>query len=76
MMDPRYYGDGRPYDEEEQSYARGGSYMRGPYDEQGKRYSGHATKADIKKDLQEMMNKANSEKERMAIQQLLEQWKD
>lgn len=55
MMDPRYYGDGRPYDEEEQSYARGGSYMRGPYDEQGKRYSGHATKADIKKDLQEMM---------------------
>ena len=39
-------------------------------------YSGHMNKEDIKKDLQEMMNKTTSDKERMAIQQLLEQWKD
>lgn len=81
MMDPRYYGDGRSYDG---SYNRGGSYMGGYYGdgrsyEQGggssRNYSGHATKEDLKKDLQEMMNKAATDKERMAIQQLLEQWK-
>lgn len=86
MMDPRYYGEGRSYDDDdEESYARGGSYMDRSYNdrsyEQGRggnirRYSGHMSKEDIKKDLQEMMNKAGSDKERMAIQQLLEQWKD
>lgn len=77
MMDPRYYGD------EGGSYNRGGSYARGPYDgrsyEQGgnsRGYSGHASKEDLKKDLQEMMSKAGSEKERIAIQQLLDQWKE
>lgn len=78
MMDPRYYGDGRSYDG---LYNRGGSYMGGyysdgrSYEQGGRGYSGHATKEDLKKDLQEMMNKASTDKERMAIQQLLEQWK-
>lgn len=84
MMNPYYYGEGRSYDEGGESYARGGSYMRDSYDDRSyeqsrdnsRRYSGHATKEDLKKDLQEMMNKASSEKERMAIQQFLEQWKD
>lgn len=39
-------------------------------------YSGHANKEDIKMDLREMMNNAKSDKERMAIQQLLDQWKE
>lgn len=78
MMDPRYYGDGRSY---EPSYDRGGSYYGdGRSYQQGggnsRGYSGHASKEDLKKDLQEMMNKASSDKERMAIQQFLEQWKE
>lgn len=83
MMDPRYYRDGRSYDD---SYD-GGSYVRGDrfydsryYDQDrggnSRGYSGHTSKEDLKKDLQEMLNKAGSDKERMAIQQLLEQWKD
>lgn len=39
-------------------------------------YSGHSNKEDLKMDLREMMNSAKTEKERMAIQQLLEQWKE
>lgn len=83
MMDPRYYRDGGSYDGsyEGGSYARGGrSYDDRSY-EQGRGgssrgYSGHASKEELKKDLEEMMGKAGSDKERMAIQQLLEQWKD
>lgn len=60
-------------------YARAGRYnsrdMEPRYFGDG-RYSGHATKEDIKKDLKELMNNASSDKERMAIQQLLDQWKD
>lgn len=82
MMDPRYYMEGRSYGDE--LYARGGSYMDRSYDDRSyergrggnsRDYSGHATKEEVEKDLQEMMNKASSEKERLAIQQLLEQWK-
>lgn len=40
----------------------------------GRGYSGH-TKEELKQELIEMMDKAGTDKERMAIQQLLEQWK-
>lgn len=53
-----------PYSYESRSYG----YDRG--------YSGHSDKEDLKMDLREMMNSAKSDKERMAIQQLLEQWKE
>lgn len=50
-------------------------YMsRDPYYDGG--YSGHASKEDLKMDLRMMMENAKTDKERMAIQQLLEQWKD
>lgn len=83
MMNPRYYRDDRSYNSsyDDMAYARDGrSYNEGSY-EQGRSnnsrgYSGHANKEDLKKELQEMMNKAGSEKERVAIQQFLEQWKD
>lgn len=80
MMDPRYYRDGGSYDGfyDGGSYARGGrSYDDRSYEQGGssRGYSGHATKEDLKKDLQEMLGKAGSDKERMAIQQLLDQWK-
>ena len=39
-------------------------------------YSGQANKEQLMMDLREMMNMAKSEKERLAIQQLLEQWKE
>ena len=74
-MDPRYYRDGGPYDD---SYGRGGFYDNRFYEQGrgGRGYSGHANKEDLKEDLKEMLNKAGSDKERMAIQQLLDQWKD
>lgn len=62
------------------SYRRGyepmpNRYMsRDPYYDGG--YSGHANKEDLKMDLRMMMENAKTDKERMAIQQLLEQWKD
>lgn len=52
-----------PYSYDTRSYGYGG-------------YSGHANKEDIRMDLREMMNNAKSDKERMAIQQFLDQWKD
>lgn len=69
------------------SYRRGRDAMTGRYisrdmdpryygDGRGQGYSGHASKEDMKQDLKEMMNNASSDKERMAIQQLLDQWKD
>ena len=39
-------------------------------------YSGHMNKEDIRMDLREMMNNAKSDKERMAIQNFLDQWKE
>lgn len=39
-------------------------------------YSGHANKMDLRMDLQEMMATAKTDKERMAIQNLLDQWKE
>ena len=39
-------------------------------------YSGHATREDIRMDLREMMNNAKNDKERLAIQQFLDSWKD
>ena len=75
MMDPRYYED---------SYNRGGSYGREDmymdrygrsYGYGGRGYSGH-TKEELKQELIEMMGKAATEKERMAIQQVVDQWKD
>lgn len=54
---------GRPY------YDRGGSYYDG--------YSGHMdTKREIKDALRDMMQNAANDKERMAIQQFLDTWKD
>ena len=53
-----------PYSYDSRSY----NYDRG--------YSGHMNKEDLKMDLREMMNSAKTDKERMAIQQLLEQWKE
>ena len=86
---PYYMRDGGrgSYDYEpmmDNSYRRGRDVRTGRYISRDMdphyygdgRYSGHATKEDIKKDLKEMMNNAGSDKERMAIQQLLDQWKD
>ena len=39
-------------------------------------YSGHANKEDLKMDLRMMMDNAKTDKERMAIQNLLDQWKE
>lgn len=41
----------------------------------GRGYSGH-TKEELKQELIEMMGKAATEKERMAIQQVVDQWED
>lgn len=70
-MSRNSYGD-YPY-----SYNRGGSY-RNSYDRNSynRGYSGHNNKEDLKMDLKMMMDNAKSDKERMAIQQLLEQWKE
>lgn len=82
MMDPRYYRDGGSYDGSYDggSYARGGSYDGRSYDQgrggNSRGYSGHASKEDLKEDLQEMLNRGISDKERTAIQQLLDQWKN
>lgn len=76
MMDPYYYGN------ENGSYNRGNSYGMGAegrsYEQGGnsRGYSGHMNKEDLKKDLQEELKKATTDKERIAIQQLLDQWKD
>ena len=61
-MSRNSYGD-YPY-----SYNRVGSY-RNSYN---RGYSGHNNKEDLKMDLKMMMDNAKSDKERMAIQQLLE----
>lgn len=53
-----------PYSYDTRSYGYGGGY------------SGHGSREDIRMDLREMMNNAKSDKERMAIQQFLDQWKD
>lgn len=79
MRDSYSYDDGMSYNND--SYARGNRFYEQSRDrsyEQGsyRGYSGHASKEDLKKDLEEMMKKTGSEKERMAIQQFLEQWKD
>lgn len=44
------------------------------YDRGG--YSGHSNREDIKMDLRMMLDSARSDKERMAIQNLLDQWKE
>lgn len=76
---------GRSYD----PWDRGASYRRGRdmntgryvsrempryYMDNG--YSGHSNKEDMKMDLRMMMDNAKSDKERMAIQNLLDQWKE
>ena len=52
-----------PYSYDTRSYGYGG-------------YSGHASKMDLRMDLQEMLATAKTDKERMAIQNLLDQWKE
>lgn len=89
MRDPYSYDDGMSYNDSyarsnrsyEQSRDRSYEQSRDRSYEQSRDgsyrgYSGHVSKEDLKKDLEEMMKKAGSEKERMAIQQFLEQWKD
>lgn len=39
-------------------------------------YSGHANKEDLKMDLRMMMDNAKNDQERMAIQKLLDMWKE
>lgn len=84
---PYYMRDGGSYSMRDNSYRRGRDGMTGRYisrdmdpryygDGRSYDYSGHASKEDLKKDLKEMMTNTSSDKERMAIQQLLEQWKD
>lgn len=80
----RYYMDRGSYSYEPMmdgnSYRRSRDMMpnrymsREPYYDGG--YSGHGNKEDLKMDLRMMMDNAKSDKERIAIQQLLEQWKD
>jgi len=74
MREPYSYDDGMSYNNN--SYARGNRSYGQSMDNSYRGYSGHASKEDLRKDLEEMMKKASSEKERMAIQQFLEQWKD
>lgn len=54
------------YSMEDRSYAYGG----------GGGYSGHNNREDLKMDLRMMLDSAKSDKERMAIQNLLDQWKE
>lgn len=71
---PSMYGDA--------SYRRGRDAMTGryvsrdPYSYDRGGYSGHANREDLRMDLREMMNNAKSDKERMAIQNFLDQWKE
>ena len=76
----RYYMD-RGYDPMmDNSYRRGREprYMNRDYYDRSYNpgYSGHANKEDLKMDLRMMMDNAKSDKERIAIQQLLDQWKE
>ena len=77
----RYYMDRGSYSYEpmDNSYRRGREprYMNREYYDRSYDvgYSGHS-KEDLKMDLRMMMDNAKSDKERMAIQQLLDQWKE
>lgn len=78
----RYYMDRGSYSYEpmmDNSYRRGREprYMNRDYYDRSYNvgYSGHS-KENLKMDLRMMMDNAKSDKERMAIQQLLDQWKE
>lgn len=77
-MNDRYYPNRNSYGYDpmpSNGYRRNYGYMsRDSYYDGG--YSGHNTKNDLKMDLRMMMDQAQSDKERIAIQQLLDQWKD
>lgn len=84
MVDYSGGGGTPPYmwDEPGASYRRGRDSMgryasRDPYayDTRSYGYSGH-NREDLKMDLRDMMNNTKNDKERMAIQQLLDQWKE
>ena len=80
---PRYYMDDRSY-----SYRRGRDMNTGRYvsrdmpryymdDRSYERgYSGHMNKEDLRMDLRMAMDNAKSDQERMAIQKVLDMWKE
>lgn len=81
----RSYYPTMPMSYEGQSYRRGrdsmgryasrdDGYSGRPYYDRG--YSGHMDRMEIKDSLRDMMQTASNEKERMAIQQFLDTWKD
>lgn len=82
---PMYMRDDRPYDRGA-SYRRGRDMNTGRYvsrdmpryymDDRSYGYSGHSSRDDIRMDLRDLMNNAKSDKERMAIQNFLDQWKE